>query len=70
MHQLNLLLAGMAGNMHAIALFVNNIRTQLVQMVDGARNQLFVAGNRRSRDNHRITGHNIHLFVVVHSHAG
>ena len=47
MHQLNLLLAGMAGNMHAIALFVNNIRTQLVQMVDGARNQLFVAGNRR-----------------------
>ena len=69
MHQLNFLLAGMAGNMDPIALFVNDIRSQLVKMVNGTGNQLFVAGNGRSRDNDGIAGHNVHLFVVVHRHT-
>ena len=55
--------------MHAVALFINNICAQLIQMVNSARNQLFVARNRCCRDNNCITGHNIHLFVVIHRHA-
>ena len=69
-HQLDFLLTGMAGYMDAITLFINHIRTQLVQMVNGPRNQLFVTGNRSCRNNHRITGHNVHFLVVIHSHAG
>ena len=33
-HQLLLLLAGMAGNMNVIHLFINNFRSQLHQLVD------------------------------------
>ena len=69
-HKLNFFLAGVTGNVYAVALFVNNLRTQLIQMVDSTGNQLFIARNRRSGNNYRIARHNVHLFMVAHSHAG
>ena len=68
-HHLDFLLAGVAGNVDAVALFIDNVRTQLVQMVDSTGNKLFVARNRCSRNNYCITGHNINLFMVIHSHT-
>ena len=68
-HHFNFFLAGVARYMHAVALFVNNVRAQLVKVINRARNKFFVARNRRCGNNNRIARHNINFFVVVHRHT-
>lgn len=43
-HHLDFLLAGVAGNVDAVALFINNVRTQLVQMVDSTGTSFSLPG--------------------------
>ena len=68
--QLDLLLAGMAGNMNAVAFFVNNVGAEFIKVINCARYEFFVAGNRRCRNNNGIARKNFNLFMVIIGHTG
>ena len=63
-HQLELLLTGMARYMDAIFPAVHHIGSQLQQVVNSTGYQLFIARNRRSGNNDGISRHNPHLAMV------
>ena len=62
-NDLQLFLAGVAGNVQAFALFVDHLRTLAVQLVDNTGNRLFVAGNGRGGNDDPVAGLDIHLLV-------
>ena len=68
-HQLLLVLAGVAGNMDLIHLFVNNLRAQLHQLVDNAVDKLLVARDGARRDDDKVVWRDLDLAVLAHRHA-
>ena len=69
MEDLQFFLAGVAGNMQAFALFINNFRTLAIQLVNDPGHRLLIAGNGRGGDNDPVTTHNIDLLVGRESHT-
>ena len=65
---LQLLLAGMSGNMETFALFVNHVSTFAVQLVDDSGNGLFVSGDGGSGNDDPVAGGDVHLLVGVEGH--
>ena len=65
-HQLQLLLAGVTGDVHLGDLLVNDLRTAPVEVVDQIGDGLLVAGNETGRENHRVAPFQLDLLVVVH----
>jgi len=68
-NDLQLLLAGMAGNVEALALFIDHVCALAVQLVDDPGNGFFVAGNGRCGDDDPIAGGDVHLLVGGECHA-
>ena len=66
---LQFLAAGVTGSVQPLELVVYDIRTLAVQLVDDARDGLFVAGNRGGRDDHMIPRLDFHLPVAGEGHA-
>ena len=62
-------LTGVPGNVNLFKTFVHNVRAQPIQVVDHAVNHLFVAGNRRSRNNHGIVIAYRNLIGIPRSHS-
>ena len=69
-HELELLLTGVAGDMHLIHPLVNDGRAGFHQLIDDLGDVLLVAGDRRCRDDDEIQRRDVDLLVVVHRHAG
>ena len=69
MHDLEFFLAGMAGDMQALELIVDNVCSLAVELVDDLADGLFVAGDSRGRDDHAVARLNFHLSVPGEGHA-
>ena len=69
MHDLELFLAGVAGDMQALELIVDNVCSLAVELVDDLADGLFVAGDSRSGDDHAVARLNFHLSVPGKSHT-
>ena len=54
MHQLQLLLAGVAGDVHLVHLFIDHLRAQLHQLVDHPADSLLVAGDGVRGDDDKV----------------
>ena len=69
-HQLLLLLAGVAGNMHIVHALINDLRAQQQQTVDDLGHALLVAGNGVGGDDDEVAGAHAHLTVAAGCHTG
>ena len=63
-----LLLAGVAGDVKSLALFIHHVRTLAVQLVDDVADGLFVAGNGGGGNNDPVAGSDVHLLVGAERH--
>ena len=68
-HNLELFLAGVAGDMQALELIVDNVGSLAVELVDDLADGLFVAGDSRGGDDHTVARLNFHLSVPGEGHA-
>ena len=55
-HELLLLLAGMAGHVGIVHIFVNDLGPESQQAVDDLGDGLFIAGDRAGRDDDEVIG--------------
>ena len=69
-HQLELFLAGVAGDMHLGHLFVEDLGAATIEMVDQFGNCALVAGNHARGEDHRVPLFQLDLLVIVHGDAG
>ena len=67
--QLELLLAGVAGDVQTLGLVVDDLSALAVELVDDPGDGLFVAGDRGGGDQHAVEGGDLHLFVGGEGHA-
>ena len=68
-HQLLLVLAGVAGDVHVVHLLINDLRAQLHQLVDDAVDKLLVARDGARRDDDKVVWRDLDLTVLAHRHA-
>ena len=68
-HQLLLLLAGVAGDVHVVHRLIDHFRAQLQKAVDHLRDHLFVAGDGIGGDDDEITLADAHVAVAGAGHA-
>ena len=68
-HQLELLLAGVAGNVGALDVVVEDVGADLEQVVDRAPDDLLVARDRAGADDDRVTRLDLDPAVVAVGHA-
>ena len=66
---LQLLAAGVAGDVQPLETVIDHVRTLAVQLVDDARDGLFVAGDGRGRDDDMVARLDFHLPVTGEGHA-
>ena len=69
-HQLLLFLAGVAGNMGIVHVFVNDLCAQGQKAVDHLGHGLFVAGDGAGRDNDKVSGTDLDGTVAGLRHTG
>ena len=69
-HQLLLLLAGVAGHMHVVHGFINDLRAQQQQTVHHLGDHLFIAGDGGGGDDDEVAGAHTHVAVAGACHAG
>ena len=69
-HQLQLFLAGVAGDVRALDRVVVDVRAGLEQVVDRARDRLLVARDRAGADDDRVAGLDLDEAVVAVGHPG
>lgn len=68
-HELKLLLARMAGDMHQRTALVVHVAAELCEAVDDLLNGLLIAGDRRCGDDHRIALMDGERLVLAVGHA-
>ena len=68
-HDLQLLLAGVARDVHLVHPLVDHVGAQPHQVVDDAADRLFVAGNGVGADDDEVVRSDRHLAVVARRHA-
>ena len=68
-HQLQLLLTGVAGDVHIRDTVVNHVRAAAIELVDDSGDHDLVARNRRRGDNHRVALPNLQFAVLAVGHA-
>ena len=69
MDDLELLLAGMARNVQHIRAVVDNLNPLAEELIDDARDGIFVAGDGGSRDDDAVAGADLDLLVLGEGHA-
>ena len=69
-HEFLLFLAGMAGNMGVVHVFVDDLGAQGQQSVDDLGDRLFVAGDGAGRDDDEVAGADLDVAVAGLGHAG
>ena len=68
--ELDLLLAGVAGDVHLAQLAVDDVGPAAVELVDDPRHGLFIARDGVGRENDHIRGADLELAVLAVGHAG
>ena len=69
-HQLEFFLTSVSGNVDLVHSLIYDLGTGLHKLVYDSRYELFVAGDRCSRNDDEVHRRDVDLFVVVHSHSG
>ena len=69
-HQLQLFLAGVAGNVHLGHPFMKDFGAAAVEVVDQLRDSPLIAGDDAGRENNGITLFQFDLLMIVHGNAG
>ena len=64
-HQLQLFLAAVAGHVHVLDAFVDDVGAAAREVVHHAADRLLVAGNRARREHDRVVRAELHVAVVV-----
>ena len=67
-NDLQLLLAGVTGNMQTLALFIDHIGTLPVKLVDDLGNSLFVTGDSGCGNDDPVAGNDIDLLMGGEGH--
>ena len=68
-HELEILLAGVAGNMDSRRAVINDLCAQFVQLVDHVVDRLLIARDGGRCDKDAVAGVDFHLFVAAIRHA-
>ena len=69
LNDLQFFLAGVTGNVEALAFFIYNVGTLAIQFVYDTGYSLFVAGDGRGRNDDAVTAGDVYLLVGRKSHT-